>query len=385
MVLSKRQKLVNYLAVLFLVLFPFGQLIRIETNLLGGRVRVHPIEVLSLLALIILFTKKRLHKYPKTIVNLILFGAVSLIFSLSLFEFGEILGGAMYYLRAFSFLGVYLLFKNTSFKYEQLKKYFVLSLFVAGLFGWIQYFLLPDLRFIKFFGWDDHYFRLAGTFLDPGYTGLLMVFGGLMSLEKYLATGKKREIMRTLFFAVTVLFTYSRASYLALIFGILYLFIKFRKTKILLVVLSLFAGSLFFLPRGDGEGVNLKRSSSIFARVVNYSETIQLFKQSPVFGVGFNNICAAREKFLGSKPLPLNSCFGSDSSLLMILTTTGVVGFMVFIHSLFLDSKKLFRDKKTLIYSLSISLFIHSLFVNSMFYPWVYGSFIAVISKSYRE
>ena len=85
-------------------------------------------------------------------------------------------------------------------------------------------------------------FRLVGTFLDPGYMGLLMAFGGIMSLDKYLMTKKKSGFVKTVFFAVTLLFTYSRASYMAFLFGISYLFFKYKKIKILAKVVILFVG-----------------------------------------------------------------------------------------------------------------------------------------------
>src|SRR5690606_32109779 len=41
----------------------------------------------------------------------------------------------------------------------------------TAIFGWFQYILLPDLTAMKIFGWDDHYFRMVGTFFDPAFFG----------------------------------------------------------------------------------------------------------------------------------------------------------------------------------------------------------------------
>ena len=38
-------------------------------------------------------------------------------------------------------------------------------------FGILQYALVPDLRSLHILGWDDHLNRLAGSFLDPNFTG----------------------------------------------------------------------------------------------------------------------------------------------------------------------------------------------------------------------
>jgi len=123
------------------------------------------------------------------------------------------------------------------------------------------------------------------------------------------------------------------------------------------------------------------------ARLLNYSQTIKIIEKSPLFGIGFNNLCLAKETFLENNERGLHSCSGSDSSLLLILATTGVVGFIIFLWclgSLFhlIASKSLYG--KVLLAS-SIALFIHSLFVNSLFYPWVMGWMAVLLAVSLKE
>src|SRR3989338_6680935 len=45
--------------------------------------------------------------------------------------------------------------------------------FFVGL-GLGQYIFLPDTRFLLSYGWDEHYWRLIGTVLDPNYMGVMM-------------------------------------------------------------------------------------------------------------------------------------------------------------------------------------------------------------------
>ena len=42
----------------------------------------------------------------------------------------------------------------------------------------------------------------------------------------------------------------------------------------------------FMLPRPGGEGVRLGRTASTLARVDNFRESLEIFTNNPVFGVG---------------------------------------------------------------------------------------------------
>ena len=90
-------------------------------------------------------------------------------------------------------------------------------------------------------GWDDHLYRLIGTFLDPGFTAIILVFGFLTSLAYYLKPAapkggfkNKYFLLISIFLFVSILFTYSRAGYIALIVG---MGIYYRK-QLWLIVLS---------------------------------------------------------------------------------------------------------------------------------------------------
>jgi len=176
-----------------------------------------------------------------------------------------------------------------------------------------------------------------------------------------------------------LLLTYSRASYLAFIGGLVALLSHSGKRllKYLLIISLLFAISIPFLPRNVSEAAKLERTYSIFAKFDDWKDTITIFKNKPVFGVGFNNICAAKIKYLGKGNTESHACAGSDSSLLLVLATTGLVGFIIFI-SLIVNAAK---NVDNSIYgnafkACASALFIHSLFVS------FYFKFIFTIGKS---
>jgi O-antigen ligase len=125
--------------------------------------------------------------------------------------------------------------------------------------------------------------------------------------------------------------------------------------------------TIIVLPRRPGEGTKLERTSSIFAKVENYQEGYKLFTQSPIIGHGYNNLPLIRNSNATSHA---NS--GFVGSLLTILTTTGLIGFFLFsigIGTYYHQSDLL---KKTML----ISLLVHSLFANSLLYPWILLSFV---------
>ncbi|KKR64563.1 MAG: hypothetical protein UU02_C0007G0001, partial [Candidatus Woesebacteria bacterium GW2011_GWA1_40_43] len=218
---------------------------------------------------------------------------------------------------------------------------------------------------------------------DPTFLGLIIVFGLLLSINRFIDSREKKYLLITVFLLVSLAFTYSRASYLAFLGGIFVIAFtekKFRKMMVLAIALLVFA---LLLPTARNHSIELTRSFSIIARLDNYKETVEVFKKFPVFGVGFNNLCIARNKYIGMESFTSHACSGSDSSLLLILATTGTIGLMVFAGSILGVFKSLTenREAQTVI-AVSMALFIHSLFSNSLFFPWVMGYVVILLAVS---
>lgn len=366
----------NTIIFTYLVIFPFGQLFRLSLNIFHLAVTFQPIDLILLLASIyVVFRKNKLPGHFRYILYFLISSLFSyLLFSL-VYPSKLLLEGLLYFVRLVANLGLFL-FVLGNFK-EEKKKLQILDcligiIAVVGFFGWLQYFLLPDFRPFKLLGWDDHLYRLLGTFLDPTYIGIILVFGLLIALVKYHQNKKVGLLFLILYFLVTVAFTYSRASYLALA-GSLVFYASWRKKYLLpLLVIIIFAITVVLLPQPSSEGVQLERTQSIYGRFRSYAEGLAIFKTNPVFGVGFNNYCYAKQIFLKSNDLTSHSCSGSDSSLLNILVTTGVVGFVIFAGLLASVYGRVENNIYGIIFVLcSVSLFVHSFFSNSLFYTWV--------------
>lgn len=278
---------------------------------------------------------------------------ISLLFSsLTLIQ----LPSAFLYFLRFSALMV-LVF--TCFTPQQ-QKIFSLILITFPFIGLLQYLLLPDLRFFKSIGFDDHYYRLTFPFLDPNYTGAALAFIFLSRLKSLTHKSSWPFLVVTF---VALLLTFSRASYLALFVGLVYLFLTTpHLRKFFLPFLALFVVALFLIPKPFGEGVNLLRTFSITSRLDNYRHGLQLARQNPLTGLGFNTLSLHQNAGLG---ILSRSSGGLDNSFLFVLSTTGLLGLSAYIYFLFSFFRSL---ADPYLQAGLIALIAHSFFNNSLFY-----------------
>lgn len=376
-IFKKIQK-VGYLGIFIAVaLFPYGQvpgLVLEKLFLLP--ITIHPLELFLALGSVCLLvvtsreTRKKIFEAPSGKL-LLIFGFTFIFGILSNPQFS--LGGISYLVR----LGIYLLllevllFQNLKFR-KNLLHLLIVSGLVMTFIGYVQYFILPDLRQLKFLGWDDHYLRLAGTLLDPGYMGIVLTLIVLTLLRQDIKLKALYRVAGILFTLPALFLTYSRASYLALFVSLFILFLRFKNVKkFLYIVVPLFVLSVLILPKGEGEGTNLLRVYSGSLRLKNYAETISIGIKNPLFGVGYNNICEARRLYISLNPKMENSCSGADNSFLFLFATTGVAGVLSF---LYLVSKYLTRIDKNSVQLMLPSITaisVHSFFSNTLVYPWV--------------
>lgn len=376
---TKMNKLGKFLTLLLLTIFPFGQLLRVNLHLEELRVVIVFLDILAGLITFLVLIRKRsnIYTYLRNPEALLVVAFFSLLISISYVGLRGSLFGGLYLIRTVSYVGLFVYvrdyFSNSEKNRQILYSGLILATLAISVLGLVQYLLIPDLRNLVQWGWDGHWYRLAGTFLDPGYTGLLLVFGFFLSFSRYCKTKKRSALLLSIIVLVCISLTYSRASYLALLGGIMVLlgFVRAKMKGLLIVFAIVFVATLPLLPRPAGVGVQLERTHSVHSRFDNYKETINIWQISPVFGVGFNTTCQVKRQVLGFDNVGLNSCSGSDSSLLLILATTGVSGLMVFLSRFISGFTSLFQQKESTLMAVAVALLIHSFFSNSLFYPWV--------------
>ena len=381
----------KWLIFAYLVLFPLGQLIRVNYNFFGLTIPIHPLDIVTFISVpIYLLAVGRQPKVFSHILGFLGVATFSLILSLTYFPISSVFWGTLYLFRLFSYSTFFVIAWSTARKNESFKGVLfnglILVAFFSAVFGWIQYFWIPDLTSLRYIGWDDHLYRLVGTFFDPGYTGIILVFGFFTALTKYLRKRQNSALILSIFFLLSVAFTYSRASYLALLAGVIWLVVKRRKFKVLFWVAAVVIIVILALPRPAGEGVRLERLQSVYARSLNYSQTLAIIYTKPLFGVGFNNICQARTELFAGEGFQSHACSGADSSLLFVVATTGVIGLLAYLSMGLKILKAVDHDiyGQTFLIS-SVGLITHSLFVNSLFYPWVMGYMAILLAISITD
>jgi len=381
MAITRKIDLNSIFIFLFFAIFPFGQIIRIGI--------LQPIDlVVGLAAIYTIFKKLPKPEAFKYFENFLILTIFSWVFGTLMFQRIEVFYGFLYLIRITAYLYFVVYVWNFAKKNLKNSKLLVNSLLmvsvISAIFGWMQFFWFSDLKPFFVWGWDMHLFRLVGTFLDPTFLGLIIVFGLLTTLIRINEMKKKKNyILIAIFLLISLAFTYSRASYLALFAGLFVIAWHFHFIKKVLIFILIFVGLLFLLPTSKNHSIEILRSFSAIARVENYQTTLHIFSKSPIFGVGYDNMCLAYQKFVGFQPFNSHACSGSDSSLLFILATTGLAGFIVFVFTISRLATNLVSNSHFLILTSTFTaLFVHSLFSNSMFYPWIMGYVLIVLTVS---
>jgi O-antigen ligase len=350
-------------SILILCFFSFfiGQLFRL--NLFGISFPLIDISIILLTGFNLVFhlKNKSLKINNKYFFYFIIYAWILLLFSY--FRFQTFSLNSLFYLTRFTcLLSLFILPLKVNQKQHRLFYLFVIANII---FGFIQYFFWPDFTYFDVNQWDPHLYRLVSTFFDPTFTGLIyLLFFITIYFNKKIPYRKFLLIISYLAIALT----YSRSTYLSFVGAFAFISISTKKIRPFLISLIIILITILCLPRQPGEGTKLERTSSITAKIQNYQEGLTLFTKHPIFGIGYNNISEFRE----NKNPSSHANSGFDGSILTLLISTGIIGTTLFL----LGSKNYYRflplSKKTLTWI----ILIHSLFANSLLYPWTLLSLI---------
>ncbi len=353
----------------YLALFPLGQLPRFFMELVG-LTAVHFTDVVVLVLLGLTFFPVRRGMYRSYLVTLVVLTGFSFLVP-GIFSLRSVLYAVR--LAAYIHLGfvVYDLARAKSTQRLILQSLVLVSV-VSAVVGIGQYMFASDLRTLKTIGWDDHYFRLVGTLLDPAFTGILLVLGTLLTIvRREQLFGKHillhRFVIGTL--GLALLLTYSRASFLALFCALLALAIKHRYARVGIFMLVV---GIALLPQSlPSEGVKLTRSASVIQKYENAFVAREVIASSPLFGVGMD-LCRAKEDLLGiDRSEHLHDCSGLENSVLFAFAAWGIAGVGALLGILVPLTRIGLKD--TYVRSMIVAVFVHMQFTNTLFYPWVMG------------
>jgi len=160
----------------------------------------------------------------------------------------------------------------------------------------------------------------------------------------------------------------------------------FRYKKLLIIATIICISTYFAVPRVQTRltGITDPNDSARF-RIISWQRTFRIIKDHPYFGVGFNTFRYAQNKysFLNPEELYDNSGSGSDSSMLLVVATTGIIGSFVICNYVFYPVYKSLVSRKefyVLIIAINLGIFVESQFVNSLFFPQILFYGVLLIS-----
>jgi hypothetical protein len=337
---------------LFVFVFFFGQLARINTPFFSRSLPLLDlgILVLSVLNLYFLKTEKGEMNFP------LLFFVVYT-FLRSILTQPDLLSLAYLFRLSFLLLLLALRSKKLEKNQPQVRSFLLLIILANAVFGLFQYFLWPDFTFFSAQDWDPHLYRLISTFFDPTFTALIYLLGMQILYHRQDLPPALKTFLYFLLFLATSL-TYSRAAIIVFLY-LVYL----NNKKLLHLGLLLVIFTILLLPRPFGEGTKLERTSTLQARLENYKQAVNLSLQKPLFGIGYNQLPLFKDK----NRLTSHSSSGFDSSLLTILSTTGLLGLSLFLLGL----KTHLQTTNPLNKNLTLLVLLHSFSANSLLYLWI--------------
>ncbi len=274
------------------------------------------------------------------------------------------------------------------------------SMVLICLFGFLQLKFFPSFLELGLYldGWDPHIGRLLSTWFDPNFISgyLAFILGPVIALGLYFRH-KRNKKWFFIFAAIAMLgmvslyLTFSRSGYLALMatLGILALF-KSRKLLVAGVLIVILAFT--FSPRVQERSLEAWDSGKSLLgldsqkpldptaelRVWSWRFAWEMIDEHPWVGVGYSRY-AYEINNRGHGLLSGHASGGSDSSLLTIWATSGLLGLLSYLSIGFVATavaiKRLWK-KETFRSYLDAGLvagfggaMIHSVFVNSLLFP----------------
>lgn len=359
----------TFLFYLTSILFTLGQLGRI--SFINQQINFYFYEISLGISLLVLFFKYKFKPIKFAWIKykaILIFPSLLFIsFFIDIFNYSSFanLVSALYLVRIIFYFIFFLYLKFHSDKNinffkiikNSLKTVAILTIFSTL----IQYFLYPDLRNLIYQGWDPHLYRTFGVFFDTSISAA--IFGVLFFAIK--------QPLIKLAYLIIVTLSFSRSVYLGILLTITYILIQKKEFKKLALFILFFLIIVLIIPKPAGEGVNLKRIYSISSRAVDYQIGIDLWKNKPIFGYGYNRI-----RYIKNSE-SLHSGAGFNSSYLTILVSSGIIGLISFISMLW----SLRRTNK-IAPILILFLGIISLFDNILLHPFILFLFLTSLIPS---
>ncbi len=355
----------------------------------------------------------RRHSVWKWSALFLAWATVTLAFNAAAYDSGEIVVAGTYLVRLATvfFLAWTVAFETKRFLLPVREWFLAASAGLVGI-GFLVLLLFPNFRFMRVEGWDPHIGRMLSSFYDPNLFGLFLVLVMAVAVGLYFSRrGRRTGWPYLLLFGASwaaLFLAYSRSAWVAGLIAVPA--VVWRANRIAAVaiavvfVISLLVPtrlgerfettpSLVDTSRYSSEGFECKKRTDPdcdptgATRINNIRQGIELTVQNPVVGVGYNayGFAIVDQGLAEERTLKKHAGQGSDSSLLNVWATTGIIGlviFLAFYSRLLLELLRAARargESGWMAYALlafSVAFIAASFFNNALFYmhilvPWL--------------
>jgi len=288
-------KLIKFLLFAIVCLLTLGQLLRLGVENFGT---IYPHDLLiGIFIPVIIFKQKNqflpniLKKINKKILIILLLLGITGTLKTIIYHQPTFL---LYFLR----LSLYVVFLHSigfekSITKALIQKIAIIMPTIIAFIGFALYLVSPDLRSLKALGWDDHYYRLIGTLLDPNFTGIILTTSIIFKLVYWIKIEKYRNWFMCAIGLETLALglTFSRSSFISLFIGLLVLLLlpllnhhyplRSKAVKIFLVFFILLI-TIQLSPKPGGAGVNLTRTFSVYSRKQHDTNWVRFNTHNPL-------------------------------------------------------------------------------------------------------
>jgi len=288
---------------------------------------------------------------------------------------------------------------------------FIILGILISLFGWGQY--LSDH---KFFFYGQRKTRIEGTFGNPDYMPVFLIFVMAFLVWLYLEFREKEKfkfrekdigfLILFLFFLLTFAFTQTRGAYFGfgcgfLLFTGLFNFFYFKSQKRVAIFLLalIFFGIIFWGLLLYFQNTDFVKSNPIFKRVTvefsfehgslaqrlrTWKVALKVFKEKPIFGWGPENFFAGFNQHLDPRISEAGEPWFDKvhNQYLQVLCEGGIflfVLYLIFIFSVFYHLYKLIKNKEKRFLGIVLSSFYFAYLAQAIFlfdtFPMYLGLF----------
>lgn len=322
---------------------------------------------------------------PLVAMGVIMIGSLGM--NVSWYDHSELLAGGLYTVRWLEYAALLFI----GFEYlrtpKRARRYLALIMgtgVILAILGFAQLKIFPDFSFMAPEGWDPHIGRLLSTWFDPnflaGYLAALTTIGVAMAL------GRPWRVARWWWSAVAIMglalvLTYSRSGYLALVMGV-GLVTAVRSRPLFLIGLLVAGAIVLFVPRVQERVIGIRSvDETAQLRIQSWDRALSIIDDYPLYGVGYNMYKYAQLHYGFLDDPTAHSATGSDSSLLTIWVTTGILGLLAYCWlylTLLIEAWKTWRSKTIAPewrnfglgwMAALLALLVHGQFINGLFYP----------------